>query len=65
MTDYADPMCDRALEERFHIALAKGLNNLSWSTREQIKAQHKRRLQRIREAIKAGRPVTHKELEML
>jgi hypothetical protein len=62
---YANPLCDRALEDRFHIALPAGMSNLSWSTREQIKAQHKRRLQRIREVLKAGKTVGPKELEMV
>ena len=56
------PLSDRAIENRFQVWLPAGMKNLAWSTREQIKSDHKRRIQKIREKLEAGEPITERDL---
>lgn len=60
---FKDPYCQRAIEQKFGIFLPAGMGNLSWATREQIKSDHKRRIERIREKMKKGEEITQEDLK--
>ena len=64
MTEFKNPLAKRALEQRYDIHLPAGLGNLSFPVREQIKAQHNRRIERIRAALKNGREPHDHELAL-
>lgn len=51
------------IRNHFHLdAPAKGMSNLARSTQEAIKAQHKRRIKRIRLKLREGKPITNADL---
>lgn len=58
-----NPLSKKAIEDRFGISLPAGLGNLSFPVREQIKADHKRRIERIRAKLIADEQITEADLE--
>ena len=57
-------LTDAQLKDRYNINLAAGLGSLSESSREQIKFQQRKRLERVRKIVEAGKEPTADDLRL-
>jgi hypothetical protein len=53
----------RYIERKYGCGLPAGLGNLSFSSREAIKAEQKRMIEKIRTKLKKGQEITKEDLD--